>query len=99
MESSTHLEGDEPHAQAASLMRHLVAHAEYHAALLFTRGQYLLYDRQGGEVRVKGVSAQALRAAFAEEPVDSGWLPPGVIRYGLGPAGTFFVRLIPASRH
>src|SRR5712692_6429277 len=99
MEPSTRRERDDHDEEAVALMRHLADHAEYDAALLFTRGQYLLYHRRGREVRVKGVSAQARRAAFVEEPVDSGWLPPGIIRYGQGRAGTFFVRLIPASRH
>jgi PRTRC genetic system protein B len=68
-------------------------------ALLFTQGQYLLYTREGGELRAKGVTVQTLRSAFVEEPVDSGWLPEGVIRSGLGPSGPFLVKYIPPRRH
>jgi PRTRC genetic system protein B len=83
---------------SSALIRHLAEHAQYEAALLFTKGQYILYQRRSGEVVCKGVSAQALRAAFVEEPVDSGWLPEGVMRWGSGPAGTFIVKFVPAGK-
>lgn len=87
-----------PDARPDALLRHLVEHAEYDLALLFTQGQYLLYSRVGQELRVKGLAPEVLRAAFVEEPVDSGWLPPGVVRWGSGPAGTFLVRFVPPGR-
>jgi len=82
-----------------ALLRHLIEYAEYDLALLFTRGQYVLYSRVGNQLRTKGVSVEALRAAFVEEPVDSGWLPPGVVRWGSGPGGTFLVTFIPPGQH
>jgi len=85
-------------ATASALIRHLAAHAQYEAALLFTRGQYLLYYHSGAELICKGLSAQTLRAAFIEEPVDSGWLPEGVVRWGSGPAGTFIVKFVPPGK-
>ncbi len=85
-------------ATASALIRHLAAHAHYEAALLFTRGQYVLYYHSGEELICKGLSAQTLRAAFVEEPVDSGWLPQGVVRWGSGPAGTFIVKYIPPGK-
>ena len=83
---------------ANALIRYLVDHAQYDAALLFTRGQYILYRRDSTEVACKGVSAETLRTAFVQEPVDSGWLPEGVIRWGSGPAGTFMVKFIPPGK-
>jgi PRTRC genetic system protein B len=86
-------------AATSALIRHLATHAQYNAALLFTHGQYLLYYRRGAEVVCKGLAAESLRAAFLQEPVDSGWLPEGVVRCGSGPAGAFFVKFIPPSKH
>jgi hypothetical protein len=83
---------------ASAMIRHLADHAQYEAALLFTRGQYVLYYHSGEELICKGLSAQTLRAAFVEEPVDSGWLPEGVMRWGSGPAGTFMVKYIPPGK-
>jgi PRTRC genetic system protein B len=85
-------------ATASAMIRHLADHAQYEAALLFTRGQYVLYYHSGVELICKGLSAQTLRAAFVEEPVDSGWLPEGVVRWGSGPAGTFMVKYIPPGK-
>lgn len=85
--------------EATLLIRHLVAHADYQAALLFTQGQYLLYQRRGGTVVCKGVSAQTVRTAFVGEPVDSGWLPEGIVRWGSGGDGTFLVKYIPPGKH
>lgn len=66
---------------------------------MFANGQYILYRREGKELRAKGVTVQTLRRAFVEEPVDSGWLPEGVIRSGTGRAGPFIVKYIPPSHH
>jgi hypothetical protein len=92
-------ETERKEATASALIRHLATHAQYDAALLFTRGQYILYYRRGAELICKGLAAEHLRAAFIEEPVDSGWLPEGVVRCGSGPAGTFFVKFIPPGKH
>ena len=82
------------HANQA-LLRYLLAHAPYDLAVLRTEGQYVLYYREGPEVRTKPIAADAVRGAFVEEPVDSGWLTEGVKRWGSGPAGTFMVKFIP----
>ena len=82
-----------------ALLHHLITHAEYDLALLFTKGQYILYSRDGKALRPKGIAPETLRAAFVEEPVDSGWLPQGVLRWGSGPAGTFMVKYIPAGMY
>lgn len=82
-----------------ALLRHLIEHGEFDAALLFSGGQYVFYDRVGKELRPKGVSAQTMMTAFIGEPVDSGWLPPGIVRWGSGAAGTFMLKYIPPGRH
>lgn len=85
----------QPVKRPDDLLRLLIDNSVFDLALIFTGGQYLLYQRQGQELRAKGVSAQALRQAFVQEPVDSGWLPAGVIRSGTGAAGPFVVKYIP----
>ena len=62
------------------------------AALFFLDGQYLFTYDGDGAVHSKFVSPAAVRQAFAGEPVDSGWLPEGVIRWGSGSRGTWMVR-------
>lgn len=99
MEQRFELEKTGAEPQASMLLRHLASHATYDAALLFTQGQYLFYSHHGGVLLCKGVSAQTLRAAFVEEPVDSGWLPTGVMRWGSGPAGTFIVKFVAPALH
>jgi PRTRC genetic system protein B len=103
MESGTEYdelkETEQKEATASALIRYLAVHAQYDAALLFTRGQYILYYRRGPDLICKGLAAESLRAAFMQEPVDSGWLPEGVVRCGSGPAGTFLVKFIPPKKH
>ena len=89
-------DGASPPAQAnQALLRYLLAHAPYDLAILKTKGQYVLYYREGPEVRTKPISTDAVRGAFVEEPVDSGWMAEGIKRWGSGPAGTFMVKFIP----
>src|SRR5258707_1050683 len=52
-------------ATVSALIRHLAAHAQYEAALLFTRGQYVLYYHSGVELICKGLSAQTATSALA----------------------------------
>lgn len=51
-------------------------------ALLFLEGQYLFRWQENGTWHYKFVSPVAVKTAFNIEPLDSGWLPPGVVRYG-----------------
>jgi PRTRC genetic system protein B len=69
------------------------------AELLMFAGQYLLHykatDRYGvrsesGE-HFKLLSSAALKAAFASSPTDSGWLPPGIVRWGENTQGEYVV--------
>ena len=48
--------------------------ADILAQLLFLPGQYLLVTQEDRATNYKFVSPAALKAAFANEPVDSGWL-------------------------
>ncbi len=71
----------------------LPAHAE--AALLFVEGGLLWCRRDGPGVRVKALGPQQLRAAVSQVPVDSGWLPEGVKRWGRGPGGAYALVVAP----
>ena len=62
------------------------------AALFFYEGQYLFEHGGDGSVKSKLVSPAAVRQAFSNEPVDSGWLPEGVLRWGAGSRGVWMVR-------
>ena len=61
--------------------------------MFFVDGQYVFkwIDEAGTELS-KYVSPASARAAFAKEPADSGWLPPGVLRCGNGSRGAWMIR-------
>ncbi len=68
--------------------------------ITFLPGQYILRLRNDdGSIRIKPVSGAALRAAFAHEPIDSGWLSPHLRRWGHTERGQFAVLTIPAQKH
>jgi hypothetical protein len=77
----------------------LGAEATRHVLYLL-EGQYL-YGQQteDGSLRYKFVSAASVRLAFSQEPVDSGWLPPEVRRWGYTPSGQWAVMFVPPARH
>lgn len=62
------------------------------AALFFLDGQLLFQHDGGGALKSKFISPAAARQAFAGEPIDSGWLPGGVNRWGTGARGVWMVR-------
>ncbi len=70
------------------------------ASLLFMCGdQYLFrYREREGATAWKFLSASAVRAAFAEEPIDSGWLSPTVRRCGIGKLGEWVMVAHPPQR-
>lgn len=72
---------------------------ELEAELLMYRGQYLLHYKEGVRERFKLLTPTALRAAFNGQPVDSGWLPPGTVRWGEGARGKFVARWMPPAVH
>lgn len=70
------------------------------AAIFFTPGQYNFQWHDGGGISSKHLTPAAMRNAFVTEPVDSRWLPPGAVRWGVCPEGAFMVGFYPAAvRH
>lgn len=74
------------------------------AALLFLGNEemfaYYRRDEQyGGEPRCKLVAADAVRAAFHAMPFESGWMPPGTLRFGISATGTRWLSIfVPPGR-
>lgn len=47
----------------------------------------------------KQLTPTTLRLAFSQEPLDTYWLAPGVVRWGVTPAGTFAVGFYPPAKY
>lgn len=63
------------------------------AALYFVDQQFLFHGiDEGGSEQVKFISSASVREAFAKEPIDSGWLPAGVLRCGTSTKGDWMVK-------
>jgi PRTRC genetic system protein B len=75
--------------------------ADEAAALLFVCGdQYLFrYRARDGAAVYKFVSPAAVRAAFAEETIDTTWLPLNVKRWGIGKQGEWLLVAHPPRRY
>jgi PRTRC genetic system protein B len=75
--------------------------ADETAALLFICGdQYLFrYRTKEGSAAYKFVSSAAVRAAFAEETIDTNWLPNNARRWGIGKRGDWIVITFPPQKH
>jgi PRTRC genetic system protein B len=71
------------------------------AALLFICGdQYLFrYRNKDGSVVYKFVSSASVRAAFAEEAIETNWLPENTRRWGIGKYGEWIVVTHPPKKH
>jgi PRTRC genetic system protein B len=71
------------------------------AALLFLCGdQYLFrYRAKDNTVAYKFVSSAAVRAAFAEETIETNWLPDNTRRWGIGKRGEWIVITYPPQKH
>ncbi len=60
--------------------------------MLITGDQYLFRFRdKGGTVAYKFLSPASVRAAFAQETIDTQWLPPNVRRWGIGKQGEWLL--------
>ncbi|PSB23344.1 hypothetical protein C7B61_00860 [filamentous cyanobacterium CCP1] len=72
------------------------------AELLFLDGYYI-FHRQDKNLPVadiyKCVSPAALQTAFSHEPIDTGWMQPGIVRYGTGSMGTYLIKFIPPATY
>jgi PRTRC genetic system protein B len=77
--------------------------ADEMAALLFICGdQYLFRYRTNASrngVVYKFVSSAAVRAAFAEETIETNWLPMNARRWGIGKRGEWIVITFPPQKH
>src|SRR5262245_31691562 len=62
------------------------------AAIFLLESEFLLVTDRAGTVAHKYVSPGALRQAFAAEPIDTGWIPAGVRRWGVSAKGTYMLR-------
>lgn len=69
------------------------------AELLILDGTYILHYREDRADRYKCLSPSTLRAAFANESIDSGWISEGVVRWGIGATGEWAVKFIPPMQH
>jgi PRTRC genetic system protein B len=57
------------------------------------------YREREGATACKFLSASAVRAAFAEEPIDTGWLSPTVRRCGMGKLGEWVMVAHPPQHY
>jgi PRTRC genetic system protein B len=75
--------------------------ADETAALLFICGdQYLFrYRTRDNCIVHKFISSAAVRAAFAEETIDTNWLPMNARRWGIGQRGEWSVITYPPQKH
>jgi PRTRC genetic system protein B len=63
------------------------------AALFFVENEVVFQGvGDDGVEQIKFISPATLREAFAKEPMDSGWLPPGVNRCGSSSKGDWMLR-------
>jgi len=73
---------------------------EQNPALEFMDGQFRfrMVNLEGAVVE-RCISSEAVREAFSGIPVDSGWLPPGIVRWGNGKLGEWCVAFVPPAPH
>jgi hypothetical protein len=62
------------------------------AAIYLLESEFLFVAERAGKIEQKYVSPGALRQAFSAEPIDSGWIPAGVRRWGVSVKGTWMLR-------
>lgn len=72
------------------------------AELLFIEGgTYIFHYQSGDSSKYKCLSPATLGAAFANTPIDSGWINPdsGIVRWGTGSAGEWTIKFVPQRKH
>ncbi|MEG4423718.1 MULTISPECIES: hypothetical protein [unclassified Microcoleus] len=72
------------------------------AELLFIEGgTYIFHYQSADSSKYKCLSPATLRAAFANTPIDSGWINPelGIVRWGTGSAGEWTIKFVPPQKH
>jgi PRTRC genetic system protein B len=76
-----------------------VDETQHTMALIFAGDQLLLrWEDERGETVCKFISPGAARSAFSLAPLDSGWLPDNVCRWGSGGKGDWLVTFAPPGR-
>jgi hypothetical protein len=66
------------------------------AALLFLDGQYAYQEMTEQGETFKFLSPTAVRTAFMNEPIDSGWLPQATVRHGFSARGIWTMNFYPS---
>jgi hypothetical protein len=72
---------------------------EIKGELLFSPGQLLLHGRKKALTTTNLSSLHSVKAAFSQEPIDSGWLSSGIVRWGIGKSGNWVVKFVPPGLH
>ena len=62
------------------------------AAIYLLQSEFLLVADREGALEQKYLSPGAVRQAFAAEPIDTGWIPEGVRRWGVCAKGTWMLQ-------
>lgn len=88
----------DPSIIANSLIHKEINHQSL-CQLLILDGQYIVRYQEGEATITKLISPEAVRFAFTHLSVDSGFLPPGVVRWGSGSEGDWLVKFIPPNRY
>ncbi|MEH1780879.1 MAG: hypothetical protein V7L26_17550 [Nostoc sp.] len=87
-----------PNSVFESAANYLVSRAKEPPILIFLDGQYVFRWVESGRVQAKLVSSASVRAAFANEPIDSGWLLPNIVRCGICAKGDWSVLFYPPGK-
>lgn len=87
-----------PDSLFESAANYLVSRAKEPPILIFLDGQYVFRWVEAGRVQAKLVSSASVRAAFSNEPIDSGWLLPNIVRCGICAKGDWSVRFSPPGK-
>jgi PRTRC genetic system protein B len=67
------------------------------AAIFLAPGSCVYQRRNDSMFTSKTVTPATLRLAFAQEPITSGWLPEGVVLWGVSTAGAYMVGYYPPA--
>lgn len=78
--------------------KYLLSSTQSPPCLIFLEGQYLFYWVENGQANFKLVSSESVRAAFSQEPIDSGWLPKDIVRCGFSVHGNWAIKFIPSQK-
>ena len=86
-----------PHTLINSLTHSL--NSQVLCTLIILEGQYLIRYQKDNQTFTQFISSEAVRNAFSELPIDSGFLSPGIVRIGSHQKAQWIVKFIPPSPH